>query len=114
MEFNIIKEKLWTGWNYKSLTRSFLINNGIYHDYVRYDEMQAKFFVEGFAYKKLLVFGEIGYNLGESPIYYGGDPKYPKYLGFPFSFTNNYMLFNIGIAYRVRLDLTKKELPEQQ
>ncbi len=109
MEFNIVKEKLYAGINFKSLTRSFRLSKTMGYDYVRYDEMQLKVFVDCFVYKKFLLFGEVGYTIGKSPWQYTYNTKEETYRNPVYNPVNNYLLFNVGIAYRVRLDFEKKE-----
>jgi hypothetical protein len=119
-EYSLIKDKLYAGINFKSLTRSFNLGKQGYllswygGSYVRYNEMQLKIFLDYFFYKKFLVFGEIGYTLGESPVRYDyGTDRQDNY-GY-YSPTNRYLLFNVGFAYRFRFDLenTADPLPKQ-
>ncbi|MDQ3046403.1 MAG: DUF6268 family outer membrane beta-barrel protein [Bacteroidota bacterium] len=109
VEFNIVKEKLYAGINFKSLTRSFRLSKTMGYDYVRYDEMQLKVFVDCFVYKKILLFGEVGYTIGRSPWQYTYNTKEETYRNPVYNPVNNYLIFNVGLAYRVRLDLEKKE-----
>lgn len=109
VEFNIVKEKLYTGFNFKSLTRSFRLSKKNNYDYIRYDEIQVKLFVDWFAYKKLLLFGEVGYSLGKNPWQYTFDTKDVTLRNSVYSPLNSYVIFNVGIAYRVRLDLENKK-----
>lgn len=111
VEFNIIKNKLYTGVNLKYLTRSFRLSQSKQYDYVRYDEAQIKLFIDYFVYKKILLFGEVGYSIGTNPIQYKFKTKETfNYSANPiYSPAGVYPLFNIGIAYRVRLDLTKEQ-----
>jgi hypothetical protein len=44
VEFNILKNKLYTGLNLKYFTRSFRLSKNNNYDYVRYDEAQVKLF----------------------------------------------------------------------
>jgi len=109
-EFNIIKNKLYTGINLKYLTRSFRLSKAMNKDYVRYDEAQIKLFIDYFVYKKALLFAEIGYSIGTNPLQYKYNSDEFNYNSNPFySERGTFPLFNIGVAYRVRLDLEKKE-----
>ena len=109
-EVAIIKNKLYTGINLKYLTRSFRLSHSKNDDYVRYDEAQLKLFIDCFVYKKLLVFCEIGYSIGKNPLQYTYNTKELNYFSNPiYSPTKAYPLINIGITYRVRFDLVKRE-----
>jgi hypothetical protein len=107
MEFNMVKNKLYTGICFKSFTRSFRLSAGNNYDYVRYDEEELKIFVDCFVYKKILVFTEAGYSLGKSPIRYMYNTKDIYYNDMLYTPTNPYPIFNVGIAYRIRQDLEK-------
>jgi hypothetical protein len=107
VEFNLKKNKLYTGLNFKSLTRSFRLSQNQNFDYVRYDEMQLKFFVDWFIYKKMLLFGEAGYSLGKNPLQYSYNTKERTIVNPIFTPVKNGFIFNIGIAYRLRFDLSQ-------
>ena len=109
VEFNLIRNKLYTGLNFKSFTRSFRLSAKDNKDYVRYDEMQVKLFVDCFVAPKILVFGEVGYSIGKSPWQYTYNTKDVTALNPLFTAVKSYPTFNIGVAYRVRLDLKKKD-----
>jgi hypothetical protein len=108
VEFNILREKLYTGLTFKSLTRSFTMGDVWKNDYVRYDEMQVKLFLDFFVYKKFLVFAEMGYTLGKSPIQMHLADDKPEVNNVRYSPVSDYLLVNVGFAYRVRLDFDKK------
>lgn len=107
VEFNIMKQKLYAGLNFKSLTRSFGMGKEANFDYIRYDEMQVKMFVDYFVYKKVLLFAELGYTIGESPLQYSAGTHLPASITGRYSPVEPYLLFNVGFAYRVRLDFEK-------
>ncbi len=109
VEFNIVKEKLYAGLNFKSFTRSFSLSQKNNFDYVRYDEMQLKLFVDCFVYHKLLMFAEIGYSIGKNPWQYKFNTKDVTYVNPIYTPTESYPIFNVGLAYRIRLDFDKKE-----
>ncbi|MCX6294530.1 MAG: hypothetical protein NTX97_00450 [Bacteroidetes bacterium] len=109
MEFNIIKNKLYAGINFKSFTRSFRLSQKNKYDYVRYDEMQVKLFVDYFVVPKVLVFAELGYSIGKSPLQYIYDTKDKIYSNPVYTPIKNYPMISLGVAYRVRFDLEKKE-----
>lgn len=106
VEFNLKKDKLYTGLNFKSLTRSFRLSPNQNKDYVRYDEMQLKLFVDYFLYKKILLFGEAGYSLGKNPLQYSYNTKDETWVNPVFTPVKNGFIFNVGIAYRLRFDLS--------
>ncbi len=118
-EVNIIKNRLYTGLCFKSFTRSFRVYNPVVapdgtldnpYTYVRYDEEQIKLFLDCFIYKKFLLFAEAGYTLGKSPIeYINGNQWEQRFVSPVYAPTKPYMIFNVGIAYRIRQDLEKKE-----
>lgn len=104
-EYMIIKNKLYSGLCFKSFTRSFRLGKSENQDYVRYDEMQLKLFLDGFVYKKFLLFGEIGYALGKNPLRYSLNTKSPSNADPVFTPIKSGPVFNIGVAYRMRFDL---------
>jgi hypothetical protein len=107
VEFNLKKNKLYTGLNFKSLTRSFRLSQNENLDYVRYNEMQLKLFLDCFIYKKMLLFGEAGYSLGKNPLQYSYNTKTQTDVNPIFTPVKNGLIFNIGLAYRLRFDLSK-------
>jgi hypothetical protein len=109
IELNLIAKKLYTGINLKYFTRSFRLSENYQRDYVRYDEGQVKLFVDYFVIPKFLVFADIGYSIGRNPWQYNYNSK-EKSLSNPIYYPmQNYMLFNIGVAYRIRFDLDDKK-----
>jgi hypothetical protein len=111
-EVNIIKDKLYAGLCYKAATRSFRLSKASNYDYVRYDEQQVKLFLECFVYKKILVFADAGYSVGKNPLAYYYNTDKVNYDHPVYTPLKSYPVFNFGIAYRVRLDLEKKEKME--
>jgi hypothetical protein len=108
-EVNIIKDKLYTGLCFKSATRSFRLSGKCNNDYVRYDEQQIKLFLDYFIYKKILLFIDAGYSTGKNPLAYYYNTTRIDYSQFVYTPLRSYPVFNVGIAYRVRMDLEKKE-----
>ena len=108
VEIMAIKNRLYTGINFKSLTRSFRLSKAENYDYVRYDELQLKAFVDCFIYKKILAFAEVGYSMGKNPWQYSYNTKAETFRNPVFTTLNSYPIINIGIAYRVRLDLEQE------
>jgi hypothetical protein len=108
-EFNIVKNKLYAGLNFKSLTRSFRLSKEQHYNYVRYDEMQIKLFVDYFVYKKILFFGEVGYSIGKNPWMYEFNTNNVSSLNPVYTPLKSYPIFNLGVAYRIRMDFEKKD-----
>jgi hypothetical protein len=108
-EMNIIKDKLYAGLCYKAATRSFRLSKANNYDYVRYDEQQVKLFLECFVYKKILLFVDAGYTVARNPLQYTYGTQKLTYDNPVYTPLKSYPVFNFGIAYRVRLDLEKKE-----
>lgn len=104
IEFNCLKNKLYAGINFKSFTRSFRLSKMNGYDYVRYDEMQVKFFSDYFIYKNILLIAEAGYTLGKSPLQYINHTEKQTDVNLIYTPLLKYAIFNIGIAYRIRFD----------
>lgn len=111
-EVNIIKDKLYMGLCYKAATRSFRLSSKNNYDYVRYDEQQVKLFLDCFVYKKILLFVDAGYSIGKNPLGYYYNTKDIDYHNPVYTPLKAYPVFNFGIAYRVRMDLSSKEEPK--
>lgn len=115
VEFNILKDRLYTGLNLKYFTRSFRLSKVKNNDYVRYDEAQVKLFLDYFVIPKVLIFAEAGYSIRTNPVQYAYGTKDEHYLNNNpvYGAMKPYFIFNFGLAYRIRLDLEKKEIPAQ-
>ncbi len=109
IEFNILKNKLYTGINLKYFTRSFRLSKVSNYDYVRYDEAQVKLFVDCFVAKKVLVFGEVGYSIGTNPWQYKYNTKEVVTNSPVYNSMKPFVVFNTGLAYRFRFDLEEKQ-----
>jgi hypothetical protein len=109
VEYAFVKNKFYAGVNFRSLTRSFRLAKTQNLDYVRYNEIQLKLFVDYFIYKKVLIFGELGYSVGKSPWQYTFNTKIETLRNPVYTPLKSYPVFNIGVAYRIRLDLEKRE-----
>ena len=107
VEFNILKNKLYTGLNLKYLTRSFRLSKTNNYDYVRYDESQMKIFVDYFVVPKILLFGEIGYTTGKNPLQYTYRTSMESTVNPIYTAVKMYPIVNIGITYRIRFDFEK-------
>jgi hypothetical protein len=109
IEYAAVKNKFYIGLYFKSLTRSFRLSEKKNNDYVRYDEIQLKLFLDYFIYKKVLLFGELGYSLGKNPIQYKYNTNDMANTNPVYMPLKNYPIINIGIAYRIRFDIEKKD-----
>lgn len=120
IEYNAIKKKLYTGVGIRFASRSFRLSSAQDNDYVRYGEIQTKFFVDYCLYKYVLLFAELGYSIGTNPVQYkyqspsqytfSSSDDVPHTINNPvYSPLKNYPLINVGIAFRVRMDMEKKE-----
>ena len=109
IEYAVVKNKFYAGLNFRSLTRSFRLAQSQKLDYVRYNEIQLKLFLDYFIYKKVLIFGELGYSVGKSPWQYTYNTKIETLRNPVYTPLKSYPVFNIGVAYRIRLDLEKRE-----
>jgi len=109
VEFMVLKDRLYTGFNLKYFTRSFRLSKANNNDYVRYDEAQVKLFIDCFVVPKVVVFAEAGYSIGKNPWQYVYNTKDPVVYNPVYAPMKPYPIFNFGIAYRIRFDLEKKE-----
>jgi hypothetical protein len=104
VEYMAQKNRLYTGLSLKSLTRSFRLPQAQNYDYVRYNEIQLKWFVDCFIYKKILFFAEVGYSLGRNPWQYTYNTKIETFQNPVYNPAKGYVVFNAGFAYRIRLE----------
>lgn len=110
VEFNVIKNKLYTGLGVRFATRSFRLSKWQGNDYVRYNERQLKIFADYFVYKNIVLFAELGYNIGQNPLQYQYNTQIEEKMNNPvYNSVKNYPLINVGLAFRVRMDLEKQE-----
>lgn len=99
IEYNVIKNKWYTGLDFKSLTRSFHISES--QEYVRFDEIILKLFAECYVYKNIVVSSQIGYSFGKNPIQYNMLTDEESNSNVLYSPTKNYPIFNLGLSYRI-------------
>jgi hypothetical protein len=105
-EYNLIKNRLYTGLNFKAVTRSFNLGNT--NQYVRFDESLLKLFMEGFVLKNVLVSAEVGYSLGKNPLEYDATTDNINVLNPVYSDMKNYSVLNFGIVYRIRKEFLQQ------
>jgi hypothetical protein len=97
--------KLYTGLNFKSYTRSFLV--GSKSGFVKNEETQVKLFLDYFIAKNILIYLEGGRTLGYNILQFDIENREFYKAGDVFSpFRDNFFV-SAGLAYRIRLDLDK-------
>jgi hypothetical protein len=104
IEYTIVKKKVYTGLNFKAFTRSFQLSEEQNNDYIRFDEVVLKGFVEYFCFKNILAYSEIGKSFGKSPLQYKSNSKDLSYSNANYSPIENHIVFSFGLAYRIRTD----------
>ena len=102
IEFNVVKNKVYTGLDFKWLTRSFNISDSEPENYMRFEEVFLKGFAECFIYKNILLSAEAGYSFGKSPLQYNTATDEVNDNSVVYAPLKNYPVFNIGISYRIR------------
>lgn len=107
IEYNVIKDKVYTGLDFKLLTRSFNLSDRVPYNYMRFEEVFLKGFVEYFVYKNVLLNTEAGYSFGKSPLQYNTATDDVNNSTFIYSPLKNYPVFNVGISSRIRDGITK-------
>lgn len=107
IEYNAVKDKLYTGLEFKWLTRSFTISDSNPENYMRFEEVFLKAFAEYFIYKNILLSSGVGYSFGKSPLQYTTATDDVNNSNVIYSPLKNYPVFNFGISYRIRNDVAK-------
>jgi len=102
IEFNVVKNKVYTGLDFKWLTRSFNLSDSQPNNYMRFDEVFLKGFAECFIFKNVLLTAETGYSFGKSPLQYTTTSDALSDADVIYSPLKNYPVFNFGISYRIR------------
>jgi len=102
IEYAIQKKKWYTGINFKALTRSFQLSESQNNDYVRFDEVVLKSFIEYYCFNNIVAYAEIGQSLGKPPLQYKYDSNELSNLNPNLSSLENYLIFSFGLAYRIR------------
>ena len=107
-EYALKKHVVYTGINYRSYTRSFLLK-GAEHNYMRIDDMSIKAFVEFYLSKKFVLYAEAGrmINYRLLDYHYNTRNKPENEINNSILFRKNEIPFfiNFGLAYRIRFDL---------
>ncbi|HEY1039055.1 MAG TPA: DUF6268 family outer membrane beta-barrel protein [Bacteroidia bacterium] len=105
-EYQLAKQKVYTGISYRSYTRSFLLS-GPGKNYMRINDLSLKYFIDFYIKKKLLLYAEFGRMLNYSLLDYQHNSK-TEILTIPtFRKVNQPFFINCGIAYRIRFDFDK-------
>jgi len=107
IEFNAVKNKLYTGFDFKWNNRSFNLSDSNPNNYMRFDEILLKGFAEWFVYKNILLSTQVGYSFGKSPLQYTTTTDEVNDTNVIYSPLKNYPVFNFGISYRIRNDVVK-------
>ncbi len=102
IEYAISKKKWYTGLNFKAFTRSFQFSEVGKNDYIRFDEVVLKSFIEYYCFNNFVAYAEIGRSLGNSPLRYKSDTNEISNSTLTFSPVKNYLIFSFGFAYRIR------------
>lgn len=107
IEYNVVKNKVYTGLDFKWLTRSFNISDSYPNNYMRFEEVFLKGFVESFIFKNILLTAEAGYSFGKSPLQYNTASDELSGANVIYSPLKKYPVFNFGISYRIRNNTVK-------
>ena len=107
IEFNVVKNKVYTGLDFKWLTRSFNISDNQPNNYMRFEEVFLKGFAEYFIFENVLLTAEAGYSFGKSPLQYDTASDELSGADVIYSPLKKYPVFNFGISYRIRNDAGK-------
>lgn len=102
IEYAISKRKWFTGVNFKALTRTFQLSKDQNNDYIRFDEVVLKAFVEYYCTSNIVAYAEIGRSLGKSLLQYKANSEDLSYSNPNYTPIGNYIPFSIGLAYRIR------------
>lgn len=98
-----IKEKKWfTGLNFKAFTRSFQLLEERNNNYIRFDEIVLKGFIEYYGLKNFVIFLEGGRAFGNAPLLYQGGSRDLVSSASTNSTTKEYFLISLGCAFRIR------------
>jgi hypothetical protein len=103
-EFAAIKKKLYTGFEFRSYTRSYRLDAAENHKYVKNKEIKAKVFVDFYLTKSFVLFAEFGRTIGYSPQEYLYNTTILATTNPIYTSIQDGFLFNAGLAYRIRFD----------
>ena len=104
IEYTAVKKKMYTGINFKTNTHSFHISANQDNEYMRFDEVVLKGFVDYQVFKNIVVTADFGYSFGKSPLQYYSHSDDLSYNNPIFTALKNYPFFTVGMVYRIRKD----------
>ncbi len=104
IEYAIAKKKWYTGVNFKAFTRSFHLSPEQNNDYIRFDEVVLKGFLEYYCTANIVAYAEIGQSFGKSLLQYKVDSDDLSYSNPNYTPISNYVPFTIGLVYRIRTE----------
>ena len=104
IEYAIAKKKWYTGVNFKAFTRSFQLSQEQNNDYIRFDEIVLKGFLEYYCTSNIMAYVEIGRAFGKFLLQYKSNSEDLSYSSPNYTPIGNYVPFSIGFAYRIRTD----------
>ena len=104
IEYAIAKKKWYTGVNFKAFTRSFQLSQEQNNDYIRFDEIVLKGFLEYYCASNIVAYVEIGRSFGKFLLQYKSNSEDLSYSSPNYTPIGNYVPFSIGFAYRIRTD----------
>lgn len=105
-EYQLAKQKVYTGISYRSYTRSFLLS-GSEKNYMRINDLSLKYFVDVYIKKKFLLFAELGRMLNYSLLDFKYNTKTEILTNPLYRKVNQPFFINCGVAYRIRFDFDK-------
>ncbi len=105
-EYQLAKQKVYTGISYRSYTRSFLLS-GSEKNYMRINDLSLKCFVDVYIKKKFLLFAEFGRMLNYSQLDFKYNTKTEVLTNPLYRKVNQPFFINCGVAYRIRFDFDK-------
>jgi hypothetical protein len=101
-EYNAVKDKLYTGFQFRTQTHSFHISANSDNEYVRFDEVVVKGFADYAIWNHVILNAEIGYSLGKSPLQYDMDSDHQSGTNPIYTPVKSFPVFSVGLAYRIR------------
>jgi len=109
IEYQFLPKKGYAGVAFTAPTRSFHLSKSQQEDYVRMDEVTAKFFANYELWNHVVILGEVGYSLGKSPLQYATGTDRLSQQNPIYTPLKRYPIFEIGLAYRIREDMNSTQ-----
>ena len=103
-EFTAVKKKLYTGFEFRSYTRSYRLDAAENHNYVKNKEIKAKIYIDFYIKQKLILFADFGRTIGYSPQEYLYGTKILANANPLYTSIQDAFLLNVGLAFRIRTD----------